>query len=404
MLSVSRMRNMLKWPYKNLLVTGFIIACYVGLISPWGIIPLVLGYQDCCSNAGVLQHEFYFFPYISNWISTAIYSLLGIDGLILIGQALFPAAVFALLIAIYSRHLSLLWAVSLAFLAVSMIVDYPFRQYLLQIASGMWIDLGSDRLPEILYFPIPSFSTLYFLGIFYLTTRYTGVVMRTRDLSIFTILFSLTIYINAIDIVFALPFWFIYFPFKLFHKKFPLKMVSLEFLIQLLLAGIIITPALLLANYGIANNIPSPPGYYYISMYLLAPLILMGLLFFVQRIDPYDLLYRFRHIYILMLAEALMLLVALTGVIPLNLQISQNRLAQFFAHTYYYLPVVYYASQLTLPPAFGIESSQFSKSLRSGLHVFFVKYSPLYLAPLIALLCLYNLTSAIKYLEKISNS
>ena len=386
-----------------MLVIILVAAGYMVLISPWGVIPLLLGYKDCYYKVGALQHEFYFFPYLSNWISKAINSALGIDGLVVIGQALLPAAIFALLISIYRRHLSLLWAVSLALLAVSIIVDYPFRQYLLQIISGEWFDLGSDHLPEILYFPVPSFSTLYFLGIYYLATRGTGAAMRIQSLSLLTILFSTIIYINAIDIVFALPFWFIYFPFKLFRKKLPLKKVGLKLITQVLLAGIIITPALLLGNINIENNISPSPGYYYISMYLLTPLILMGILFLVQRIDPYDVLYRFRHIYILMLAEALVLLVALTGIIPLNLQISQNRLAQFFAHTYYYLPVVYYASQLTLSPAFGIESSKFSKSLRSVLHVFFVRYSALYLSPLIVLLCIYNLSSGIRYLEKIAS-
>ncbi len=403
MYPMSETKKLSMWFQKNQLKTYSIILFYMSLIFLWGPLPLLLGFKDCCSNLGIFHHSFFFFPYISSWISAQINSLMGVYGLILIGQFLFPTAVFALLIFIYSRHVSLLWAVTLAFLAVSVIADYPFRNFLFHFFTGEWSKLGSDYLPEILFFPIPSFSTLYFLGIFYLATRSTGGMMTSRNLSVLTILFSLIIYINAIDIVFALPFWFIYFPLKLIRKKIPLKLVLLKSIFQLILAGIIITPALFLVSFNTPSDISSAIGVYYISFYLVTPLILMGLLFLVQRIDPYDLLYRFRHVYILMLAEVIMLTVALTELVPLNLQISQNRVAQFFAHTYYYLPVIYYASQSISLPAFGTESSQFSKALRAGLHNFFVRYSAFYLLPLLTMLCLYNLMSGIKYLERLVN-
>lgn len=388
---------------KRLLTIFLVIVSYLLLISPWGLIPLMFGFKECCNVAGTLQHEFFFYPYISMWISDQINSAMGGYGSTLIGQLLLPTAVFTLLVFIYRRHLSLIWAVSLALLAVSVITEHPFREFLLQLFLGDWIDLGSDNLPEILFFPVPSFSTLYFLAIFYLATHGSVRVMEERNLWILTILFSLIIYINAIDIIFALPFWFIYFPLKLIRKKIHLKKVVLVCLIQLALVVLVISPALFLAEFNVRSITSYSIDFYYVCVYLLTPLAIMCLLFLVQRIDPYDLLYRFRHVYILMLAEVVMLIVALTGIVPLNLQISQNRLAQFFAHTYYYLPIIYYASQSIPSPVFGTESSRYSKYVRGALHIYFAKYSALYLVPLIVLLCIYNLTSGIKYLEKICN-
>jgi len=388
------------WTKKDNLILSMLCSFYALLAFFWGGGALFFGSKSCCEITSLARHPFYFFPYISQFIFKTVDYFLGPYAGFFFGQVFLPTAVFALLVKIFRRNLSLTWAIGLSLLSISVIAEYPFNQFLVQILSGKWAMLGSDRLPELLYFPIPSFSTCYFLVIFYLATCNVNIFLDLTRLSSLTILFSLIAYINAIDVVFALPFWFIYFPLKLYRRNSSLIITGQQVFLQLILTSLIIAPAFLLADFGISRELSSTVSIYYISMYLCVPLILVGILFFVQRIDPYDLLYRFRHVYILMLTEVFVLLVVLTGIVPVNLQIFQNRLAQFFMHTYYYLPVIYYASQVKFAPVFGLEGLRISRALRAALHCFFGRYSAFYLLPLMALLCIYNLTSCIKHFEK----
>ena len=208
------------------------------------------------------------------------------------------------------------------------------------------------------------------------------------------------IYINAIDGLFALAFWGIFFPVKWLRQKWSLPKWGASCLVQGAVIGLVLAPALVLGHVDASLNASVVPlGTYYLLAYLGMPLFLITILFVVQRIDPYELFYNFRHVYIIMLTEIVLVTVSSLGIFPLDLHITQNRIVQFFAHIYYYLPVIYFASRPVISHAFGFESRWIARCLRHGLHAFFARLSHVYLPVAIVLLLIYNASSGIRNFE-----
>ncbi len=165
----------------------------------------------------------------------------------------------------------------------------------------------------------------------------------------------------------------------------------------------LLTPAMVLGQIDASLNptTQKSPGLYYVLAYLVMPLLLVGIVVIVQRVDPIELLFNFRHIYAIMTIEITLLVLATTEALPINLMILENRIVQFFAHVYYYLPIIYFAARPNTNPAFGLESLAMARAVRNALHLLFGRRSVIYIAIIIALLCVYNLTSGYRYLENV---
>ena len=367
----------------------------------WSLIPLASGFRQCCSDIGVLNNPFYFYPYISFGISEIVRVFGGLWGSILVGRFLLPLFTFALLVAIFRRQLSVLWSIALSLLAVSVIEDYPFRAFILQIISGQWGSAGSGNLPELLYFPIPSFSTPYFLALFFVCTKEWSAPAPLVKISIFTVLFSLIIYINPIDLIFAFAFWVIYLPIRWLRRGMKWRTLAVSLFFQVFLAIIVITPALILGGINLTLPHTFNIDWYYILIYLCLPILLLVILYFVQRIDPYELFFKFRHVYAIMFAEIIFYIAAIFEILPINQDIFKMRILQFFAHTYYYMPVIYFASRVAYINSHGIESGTIARSIRIILRSIFQTYSSFYLIVVITLLFAYNFSSGVSYFEKL---
>jgi hypothetical protein len=88
------------------------------------------------------------------------------------------------------------------------------------------------------------------------------------------------------------------------------------------------------------------------------------------------------------------------GIIPIDLHIFRNRIVQFFAHMYYWLPVIHFASREIFPlsPPLAVEGKWVGRKrrCRKALHAFFVGYSRYFLVFFLALMCFYNFLSWLK--------
>jgi hypothetical protein len=387
---------------RTTLLTASLLA-YACALFLW-IEPIWRGTSGQCIFAEKYSHPFYFQPYISNLLASFIGQAYGGCGEVLLGRFLLPLASFALLIGIFKRHLSLLWSIALALLALSAIAEYPFRDFLIQFIKGDFSNLGNANLPEILKFPIPSFSTLWFLLFFYLATDKPLLQLNNTKTTALTIMFSLMVYVNAIDAIFALVFWFVYFPVRWWRRDQSITVISFKFATQLILGILIIAPALIKGRVDGSLSASASVGLYYIFAYFVVPILLIFLLFLVQRIDPKELFFNFRHIYLLIFAEIMVFSLSYIGVLPLNLEIVEHRIVQFFSHVYYYVPIIHFASRPSKIPAFGTERTIIAKSLRTIMNFIFSRCSSIYLPIAIILLFAYNFSSGFHYMAHFNNN
>jgi hypothetical protein len=338
------------------------------------------------------KHPFYFQPVASRLFATLILEFSGRQGAIIAACFLLPLASFFLLTLIFKRHVSIWWAGTLALLAVSSIDGYPFRDFLLQSLVGARGNAEPSLLPALFYFPVPSFSTLYFLLFFYTAVRpYLGI----STISLLSAASALMIYINALDAPFILAVWCGYFPLKLLRQKYPPRKLAALCLLQAAVISIILMPAIINADFSVVPAAASDVELYYYTVYLAVPILLILLLYLLYHFDPYELLFRFRHVYFIMSVEIFLLCISSTGIIPLDMHIMKNRIVQFFAHTYYYIPIIYFASKnntYTLPT-----ENYAVNILQKMLHAFFYTYSIYFLSIVSVLLCIYNISAAYAY-------
>jgi hypothetical protein len=264
--------------------------------------------------------------------------------------------------------------------------------------------LGSANLPEILKFPIPGFSTFWFLLLFYLSTDKVHDELNNLKTTALTVLFSLTIYINAIDALFAVIFWFIYFPVRWWRRGQPLSKVFIKFVVQVICGLLVVAPSIYMGRIDGSLSSDTSVSLYYAIAYIALPLVLMSLLFLVQRIDPIEIIFNFRYIYAIMFAEVVVFSLSISGFLPLNLGIVENRIVQFFAHVFYFVPVIHFASRPPWNASFGLERTGFAKSLRAFISLLFGHWSKLYLPVLILLMLAYNFFSGYQYTVYIRNN
>ena len=372
------------------------------IFSNWGLQQLMPGNLDCCSVYGKLQHDFYFYPFISIFIRGIIENIFGVVGLILIGQVIFPALIFYLIVIIFNRYLSKIWSLTIGFVSIFSFTNYPFRDFLFNLINpSSPIALGSNILPEIANFPIPSLSVLFFLLSFYYSTKL--VKLDKKRVGILTILWSIQIYINAIDALFGICFWFSYFSIRLFQKE---KHNKLPYLIkstlpQLLIFVVICTPALLLADFSVGETSLARNFNVFVhyALYMLLPLLLMVILFKIHKIDSYEILYKFWPVYILMFIEALLVFIAFFFAKGVNLEILTSRISLFFLHFYYYLPVIFYASKQYYSFRIGKDGSSVINKIRKVIFIIFNRLNYIYLPFIILLVILFAISSSNNFIN-----
>lgn len=351
-----------------------------------------------CDFISTSKNTFYFEPFASIWFQNFVLQNFNSVLTNLLCIIVVPFSIFLLLVNIYSRYISTAWASFLALLSLSVYENLSFHSYLGDIFNSH----SGDRpvsIPLIFEFPLPGFSTLYFLVAYFFLTTYKKI--RLPLITLFSLVVATDFYINAIDALFLVTFWFIYFPYKIYREKlYSLARVVLISVLQLLLIFACIFPGL---SAGKINPELSPVNtlpLYNILLYLLLPVALMGALYFIQRIDLYEIVFKFRHIYAFLMVEVLVILLTTTRLLPIDLHVLRSRILQFFIHLFYFVPVIYYVSRPVYNYTRGSEAGSFAAALRKNLYLLYSRGENIIAITLTLLLVIYNLFPILAFFNK----
>jgi hypothetical protein len=329
-----------------------------------------------------LKSAFYFTPKISISIIDFFNTYVHTKILLFLKVLIIPFSIYLLLVKVYNKYISLIWSALLALTSLSIYNNLNFRDFL--FLNKKIVSLNYE--PLIFDFPIPGFSSLYFLIVYALIITIKKI--NKWYLLILSILASLDFYINPIDALFLIGIWIIFLVLKM-NKGIKIQHLLINFSIILSIVLFGLTTANLSAESTSSYSI----SIYNLIAYLLLPLSLMVTLYFIQRIDIYEIYNRFNHIYFFMAIEIFIIIISYSKILPINLDILETRILQFFIHLFYYVPVIYFLAKpkIRLEYSFGSESSFFAKKMRF-LSTFIYNISENFIAIIISImLILYNI-------------
>ncbi len=351
-----------------------------------------------------------FFPYLSLWISGIFIYIFGVSGAFLIGSLIFSVLSYILMVLIYRRYLPWIWSIFLSSIGILSISSAPFREFLLGlVVSENWKNLGVEHHPDIVNFPFPSISLLFFLFAFFLSTK--RVYLSKRRITIISIVWGAQSQIHIINAIIGIPFWLVFVVFTIWRtRKNHWNISHTKFLfLQLLIIAFFFLPILiqLLLQHnniesfdfmfgGIASN--NSLDWLFISMYFILPLVTLGLAYWVFRIDSYELIYKFLPVWIMMFVEFLLILLWDVLGIGIPKELIFSRVGLFFLHLFYFTPSIYCMHRSSVNYYSGTESLSISRRIRQALYWIFNSASRVYIPLFMVLLTLFTILSSNKSL------
>lgn len=256
-----------------------------------------------------------------------------------------PFLSFLIFVLIFYKFIPILWAVSISLLSILQSNEVPLRDFILLKIN---INDGFANL-ALTNFPYPSLSIFLFLAFIYITLNIN--LSRTQSiynnyLKIIFVLFlwSILIHIQPLDGLLGFLFAFVFLNINFFRlykfKSFNFFYIFFIFII------LIFNFFIIYSNINFSKI--SPTGdtnsitFYFIIFYLLLPVFLLAILFYLQKIDLSEIFFKFLNIFILIFIE--LFLVLILKIYNLNFinHITSNRSTVFFLHFFYYIPFVYY--------------------------------------------------------------
>ena len=350
---------------------------------------------------------FLFYPYLTLWVYGLMAWLISIKGVVIVSTVVFPACSFYLLYRIFYRQLNELWSLAVSLTCILAFSDWPFRSFLTGIIKGLPIsELTTIQPLEIAHYPIPSLTVFVFLLVFYLSTE--KKILTLPRITLFTCFWAILSQVHAVDALFGLAFWFIFFPVQLFRQSNgQLNNIFIRTIIyQVLIGLLLLMPIILVWQTSAVNTSVQDIGiiesgasesisYFYFTIYLFLPLLLTAVTFLVKKVDLYEILTKFIHVYILLFVELLLVTSSMFVSKSFEINSVQTRIALFFLHFYYYTPFIYL---VTRPAGYtyshGLEARTFAKKIEYVLNLTFNRLEKIYLPLIILLLIIFASTSS----------
>ena len=352
--------------------------------------------------------EFRFFPYLSLWFSGLLIYIFGVTDSVLVGSTLLPVLSYIYMTLIFKNFLPWRWSISLSSLGVLGFSSASFRDFLSGLIMGRgWLDLGVNNFPDIVNFPFPAISLLSFLFVFYLSIK--KIHMSKMRMILLSVLWGIQSQVHIVNAVIGIPFWIgllILVNFRSNRNHWEAKQTR-QLLVHFFIILLICLPALFSIwaqstnNEGLSllvdtsTNLKSV-NWFMIIVYFAVPLAALAFTYRVFRVDPYEILYKFLPIWIVMSVE--LILVLLWGFFGIGIpsELLFNRITLFFLHIFYFVPPIYYMNRFKFNYHFGTESLLISKKIRSMLHWFFRDASLVYLPLFFLLLTAFSISSSEK--------
>lgn len=258
---------------------------------------------------------------------------------------IFPFLSFLIFVLIFYKFIPILWAISISLLSILQSNEAPLRDFIL-----LKININESFANLALTnFPYPSLSIFLFLVFIYITLNINlskTYSLNNNFLRIIFVLFlwSILIHIQPLDGVLGFLFAFVFLNINLLklHKYKSLNLFYIFFIFIIVSLNFFI----IFSNINFSKISPSNDEnsitFYFIIFYLLFPVFLLAILFYLQKIDLSEIFFKFLNIFILIIIE--LLLVLILKIYNLNFinHITLNRSTVFFLHFFYYIPFVYY--------------------------------------------------------------
>lgn len=327
--------------------------------------------------------EYHFKPYIGLLLGSALDALPSILARF-ISIVLVPFGIFYMLTLVFSRHVNSLWTIFLALLSVSVFESFPFRSFITGSSANLF------DTPLITQYPFPGISTLIFLTIYYFISKIRK--LKTSQIISFTIVCSLFFYINALESLFLLGFWFLFFGSRLtkVHHWKSIQFIGIV-LLQVALVCAIVLYGLVHGEVVGYQEMAFGQYFYHILAYYIFPVLLMLGLYLIKRIDPYEIWFKFRHVYGFLAIEVGIVILSQLSIMPINTEILNSRISQFFLHLFYYTPVIYYLARPYQEYHKGIEAKPLMKKLRFLLNKTYPIFERAFAFIISLILIIYNI-------------
>ena len=355
-----------------------------------------------------IESEFRFFPYLSLWFSGFLIFFLGPSGSSLVGGIVFPVLSYIFMTLIFKNYLPWKWSISLASLGVLSFGSASFRDFLSGLIMGHgWLNLGVNNFPDIANFPFPAVSLLSFLFVFYLSIK--KIHMSKRRMTLLSVFWGMQSQVHIVNAIIGVPFWIgllVLLTFRSNRNRWGVDQTK-QLLIQFFIVLLICLPAIfsiwdqIVNNEGLSLLVArsenlDPVNWFVITFYFAVPLIALVLTFWVFRVDPYEIIYKFLPIWIVMSVELILVLLWSVFGIGIPTELLFNRITLFFLHIFYFIPPIYYMNRFKFNYHSGTESLLISKKIRSVLYWFFKDASLVYLPLFFLLLTAFSVSSSEK--------
>jgi hypothetical protein len=355
-----------------------------------------------------IESEFRFFPYLSLWFSGFLIFFLGPFGSSLVGGIVFPVLSYIFMTLIFKNYLPWKWSISLASLGVLSFGSASFRDFLSGLIMGHgWLNLGVNNFPDIANFPFPAVSLLSFLFVFYLSIK--KIHMSKRRMTLLSVFWGMQSQVHIVNAIIGVPFWIgllVLLTFRSNRNRWGVDQTK-QLLIQFFIVLLICLPAIfsiwdqIVNNEGLSLLVArsenlDPVNWFVITFYFAVPLIALVLTFWAFRVDPYEIIYKFLPIWIVMSVELILVLLWSVFGIGIPTELLFNRITLFFLHIFYFIPPIYYMNRFKFNYHSGTESLLISKKIRSVLYWFFKDASLVYLPLFFLLLTAFSVSSSEK--------
>ena len=360
------------------------------------------------SFSGGTESSVRFFPYISLWLSGFLIYIFGISGTILIGSVLFPVLSYAIMTLIYKKYLPWRWAISLSALGILGFSLAPFRDFVAGLLMGKgWVELGVNQYPDILNFPFPSISLLSFLIVFFLTTKRS--YMGKRKAVVLSLLWGLQVYVHVVNAIIGIPFWLVFFGMTIWrsNRNHWTAFQTKQILLQLVVILLICIPALI-TTLGQTNSVHEI-GFlvgrnstnlsidsFFIAAYFILPIVTLIVTYWVFRVDPHELIFKFLPIGFIMIIELIIILLWWNFGVGIPEELLLTRLGLYFLHIFYFTPTIYFMHGNASSYRYGVESSTIATKIRTSISWLLKNASLVYLPIFAVLLTAFSISSSEK--------
>jgi hypothetical protein len=338
-------------------------------------------------DIGIEIHNY--IPYLSFYLDN-IFSSKTVN--LFLGYCLLPSLFSVIIFKIYKKILSNnLWAVSLTLLALTASENFPFINFLVNLFNWSNLSLYANSYEnfEIMGFPIPSFSIFLFCLIFYLSLN----IIHFNKVRIFfiTFLWALMVHVHPIDGLIGNVFWISLLSVLFIQKRIELsgKNILFLFLIYLINLFLIFTQ---LNFMSLKIDMVQTISLYHVFFYFLLPLFLIIICILFLKIDFYEFYQKFLNIYILMFIEIILVIASLSG-FGIEIEMIETRIAMFFLHFLYYVPIIYYLSRDEIFYINTINKKSYTGKIVIFFYYIFNKYKYIYLLTFNLLIFFYFISS-----------